>query len=121
MSPTIESGLKPVIAEPYGQPPVASGPLGVDRAGHVAADIIEVQRPGQFVADAIITDCSRPSDGKGVGVNFSPDTAVRLPVTVEVVADGVQLLQVGDLNEAVAVGIILPVGRLRVGDAYSHH
>ena len=119
MSVAIKDGIE-IIVYIYGNgaPAVAGGPLGVDCAGGVAVGFIEVQRAGQLVAVAVrVADLSCLSVGKRGGVGFS--VGVWIPVAIEVVADGVQLLQVGDLDEAVAVGVVLPVGRLGVGDPQS--
>ena len=89
VSPAIEHSLKPVIAEPDGQPSVAGRPPGVDRAGGLADGVIEIQRTGQFIAIAIDADCSCAVVGKGGKVGFSPGFVVWRTVTIEIVADRV--------------------------------
>ena len=117
MPVSVEGGTKPVsvaiagIRLADGQPAAAGDPSGVDCAGSVTVSPVEVQRPYQFVAAAaLFADRFRLGHGKRCYVDRLVGFVVPAPVAVKVVADGVQLLQVGDLYEAVAIGIVFAVG-----------
>ena len=119
MSVAVERGTKPVNGVPDRLPPAAGGPSSVHRAGGVAAWVFEVQRAGQLIAFAgALADRFCPGGWERDAVLACVAIVVRTPVAVKIVADSVQLLQVGDLDEAVAVGVVFPVARLGAG--YSH-
>ena len=111
---------KLAAANPFdGIPPVAGSPSGVDRAGGVAVRVIEVQRGVQLIAvAAALADRFCPGGWERVSVLGCVAIVVRTPVAVKIVADSVQLLQVGDLDETVAIGVVFPVDRLGAGDSH---
>ena len=78
----------------------------VDRRVGVAAGVVEVQVPVQFVARAAVGFVAAQT-AHGVGEEGVIAVIVRSPVAVQVQADGVQLLQVVDLNEIVGVAVVI--------------
>ena len=103
----------PTIAD--GPPSFTRRPIGADRARGVAIGGGEVQRADQFVPVAAVADHFLTGHwiGGGVGPNFG--TIVCLAVSVQVVTHGVQLLQICDFDQPVAVAVISGGGSWRDG------
>ena len=92
-----------------GFPAVAGGPGHVDRAGGVAGCLVEVQVRRQLVALAGGGAAhAHPGAGEGGGVVAGVGGG-RRAVAVRVPAHRVQLLQVGHLDQVVAVGVVVGV------------
>ena len=113
MPVAVKGGVEPLTTGSNGQPPCATGPRGGGYTGGIAVGFIEVQRQGQFVAVAALTADHVPRVGWERGGVY-PGVIVCLAVAVEVVANRVQLFQIGDLDEAVSVGVFLSFAGLGV-------
>ena len=99
------------------QPPNVGRPSSADCARGIAVAVIEVQRPGQFVAIAVAGADRFPYGCWERGsVYLGAGIAIRPAVAIQVVADGVELLKVGDFDQPVAVGVVRAISRLGIGD-----
>ena len=94
------------------RPAGAAVPVGIVAVGHAVAVGVKVQVRHQLVADAGAGGAAHTS--RGVGVAARKSAVVRsvagdggLAVAVLVVADGVQLRQGGNFNQAVVIGIVV--------------
>ena len=94
-------------------PTVTAVPVVVVRVDVSIVVGVEVQVLRQLVARAAAvagTPHSESTHGVG-GVIRHPGCAVHLAIAVQVVPQGVQLRQIGDVDETVVIGIVVPVSR----------
>ena len=89
----------------------AAGPGGANRTGGVTACGVKVQVGGQFVAAATAAGVVGVGEEGSIIVAFV--AGLHVAVAVQVPANGVELLQGFNLDEAVAVGV--QGGTLRLG------
>ena len=102
-----------VAVEHRGVDPADGGPVGVGiRGGHRAAAVgVEVQILLQFVAGADAAGAAHPGVGGDVAGRERPHIrrggGGRRPVAVQIPTDGVQLIQIRDLDQPVIVVIVV--------------